>query len=644
MKRSYTVRSVMMLLAICIMLFACKQNDPEPTGEAGTEPKSGAETVASSTPSSASTTEDPNQRPADAEPFVCEWSSARDSFLTEDYILYHDNHGRVQIFDTKTKKDLVYCFDPGCEHKIAKRSMTGEILEPGCIAYELSSKTVMIWDDKLYFVADKEVRVSDRQGLNQRVIGKIPGYVTGYDIFFMKDKLFLIWGTQNELIEVKDDNGESRWIMGEQKEKETTGILCFDLNEKTWTKIFEAEDFQSYLSQYDIRGDHMRFAYWYWGLPYMDMNGETYGRKIPEEYTNLTPDEYRAEMDRQCWVDIYDYNSVTGELKAALKQKHLPAGRIAMCKDFFALPEDGETVFYRYDGEVFNRIEGAFVLNAWSDSHLVCSMENDPTNYVLIDETTGEILKKTAKPITPGTLYPAAIIGNSCYGSLTVDGLWSIGYISTADFWNGDLTNAVQMHYYSDTSMQSGAIWSTIPPTQEETTETTETTGTETMAETTEVQTEPTETTEPTTLSPEEEAYEASLPRVTWKLHYSSMIDQQNRDAINRLLKEKGMDFRIDFSTAMVDFDDYPKWLQTQIDNNNMPDIVTTPALAHGIFDQVAFAEKALLSLNDYLESEDGKALWETFSDLQWNLVKVNGNIYSIPDKKGGDNGAVLYV
>ena len=439
-----------MLLAICIMLFACKQKDPEPTGEAGTEPKSGAETVASSTPSSASTTEDPNQRPADAEPFVCEWSRAQDSFLTEDYILYHDNHGQLRIFDTKTKNDLVYCFDPGCEHKQTKRSITGEVLEQGCIAYELSSKTIMIRDNKMYFVHEKEIRVADRQGQNQRVIGQVPGYVMSYEVFYVKDKLFLIWTTDHEMIEVKEDNGESRWIVGEQKDTETAGILCFDLNKNTWTKVFEAEDYQSYLYQYDVRGDHMYFAYWHWGLPYMDMNGETYGRTIPEEYRNLTTEEYRAELDRQCWVDIYDYNSVTGELKAALKQKHLPAGRIAMCKDFFALPEDGETVFYRYDGEVFNRIEGAFVMNAWSDSHLLCALENDPQNYVLIDETSGVILRKTAKPIQAGVLYPAAIIGNTCYAALTIDGIYSIGFIPTSDFWNGDLANTVQFKYYND--------------------------------------------------------------------------------------------------------------------------------------------------------------------------------------------------
>ena len=138
------------------------------------------------------------------------------SFLTKDYALYHDHHGRLQIFDVATKQDLVYCFDPGCEHKETKRSMTGEILEQGCIAYEISRFPVMIKEDHLYFLNySNEICVSDRQGENRKVIAKIPGYILEpYNVYFSEQAIFVDYSTQYDMTEVKDNNGESRWIMG----------------------------------------------------------------------------------------------------------------------------------------------------------------------------------------------------------------------------------------------------------------------------------------------------------------------------------------------------------------------------------------------------------------------------------------------
>lgn len=372
------------------------------------------------------------------------------SFYTEDYALHYSNHGRLQIFDVKTKEDHVYCFDPGCEHNRGKRSITGEVLEAGCIAYELSDSTVMLRDDRCYFMKDSgEVIQSDLQGMNQRVVGALPPYLNynnAHDIFYSKDSLFVIFDLPYEMIEVKDEkNGESSWIVGEMKDKDTRGIIQIDLNNGIRSEVFSAEDYNSYLSQTDVRGDHMYFAYWYSDIPYMDMFGETYGRTIPEELKGLSPEEYREELNKRRWVDVYDYNISTGELTASLKHKHVEEGNIVFCKGFFALSEDENTSgLYRYDGERFRQLDFGIQALVRSDDHLVCCSNKAPGDYMQIDEKTGEVLKRIKTPVSYDAFLPRVIIGESCYGILNKNGVMAAGYVPASDFWNGDITNAVQ--------------------------------------------------------------------------------------------------------------------------------------------------------------------------------------------------------
>ncbi len=364
--------------------------------------------------------------------------------------MHYSNHGRLQIFDVKTKEDHVYCFDPGCEHNRGKRSITGEVLEAGCIAYELSDSTVMLRDDRCYFMKDSgEVIQSDLQGMNQRVVGALPPYLNynnAHDIFYSKDSLFVIFDLPYEMIEVKDEkNGESSWIVGEMKDKDTRGIIQIDLNNGIRSEVFSAEDYNSYLSQTDVRGDHMYFAYWYSDIPYMDMFGETYGRTIPEELKGLSPEEYREELNKRRWVDVYDYTISTGELTASLKHKHVEEGNIVFCKGFFALSEDENTSgLYRYDGERFRQLDFGIQALVRSDDHLVCCSNKASGDYMQIDEKTGEVLKRIKTPVSYDAFLPRVIIGESCYGILNKNGVMAAGYVPASDFWNGDITNAVQ--------------------------------------------------------------------------------------------------------------------------------------------------------------------------------------------------------
>ena len=77
----------------------------------------------------------------------------------------------------------------------------------------------------------------------------------------------------------------------------------------------------------------------------------------------------------------------------------------------------------------------------WSDDHLIGVFEEWPNDCLMVDETTGEELKRVTIP--RNTIFPYSIIGESCYGSVHKDGISGSGYISADDFWNGDFSKAI---------------------------------------------------------------------------------------------------------------------------------------------------------------------------------------------------------
>lgn len=370
--------------------------------------------------------------------------SYKRSFVTEDYALYHNNNGRLQIFDADSKTDIVYCFDAGCEHRQAKRDLiTNEIIQKGCIAYEISPDCVMLREDGMVFFQDSgQVIQADRQGENRKVIATVPFYKLGFrEVFYSADTLFISYYTDNRFEEIKDVNGQSQWInTGELSETRECGIYCVNLSDGTVKELFKAVTYNAMISNADIWDGHLYFKYFYLDIPAIGPNLETYGRdvEIPE---GLTAENYWEEMPKHYWMDIYDYNITTGELRPILR--NCREGTLEFCRGFFAVAEtDGTTGLYRYSGERFRELPFRIGKGIRSDSGLVCCDEKAMDEYLLIDENTGEILKRAK--ISSNSFLAGVIIGESVYGSLTIPGKgMGLSYISVEDFWNGDITNAV---------------------------------------------------------------------------------------------------------------------------------------------------------------------------------------------------------
>ena len=400
---------LVLLFCVCMALTACgKHPGREPIGEDGT---------------------------VSNEDFVC--LSMFGSFFTENYVLYHDNHFRLQFFDVSGKTDIVFCFTPGCSHEEEKRSVTGEVLEKGCIAYDFSRYTVMLQGDYCYFLDNEtgEVVRSDARGENRKVVGRIPLYILPDGVFFSENALYVTYCNNYEMIETKDENGEIRWIVGDAKEKRLCGILRVDLADGRCTEVFQAEEYSALIQQYDVRGNHLYFQYSYYDIPYINPNMETTDSSvtIPE---GLTAENYWEEMPKHAWYGIYDYNITTGELRVVAEKQQSKG--VFLCKDFYAVAREETTELYRYTGEYLRKLDFSFGRGVRSDSGLICNKGQDT---VLVDETTGEIVKQST--ISADQFVAHAIIGESCYGYYRGESGWSLGYLPTKDFWENNLSNAV---------------------------------------------------------------------------------------------------------------------------------------------------------------------------------------------------------
>ena len=51
----------------------------------------------------------------------------------------------------------------------------------------------------------------------------------------------------------------------------------------------------------------------------------------------------------------------------------------------------------------------------------------------------------------------------------------------------------------------------------------------------------------------------------------------------------------------------------------------------HGIVELADFVEKELQPLNFYLDSEEGRDLYEAYAEVEWARTAVNGNVYAVP-------------
>ncbi len=134
---------------------------------------------------------------------------------------------------------------------------------------------------------------------------------------------------------------------------------------------------------------------------------------------------------------------------------------------------------------------------------------------------------------------------------------------------------------------------------------------------------------------------ESPLPEashtVTWVTYYYPAITKDAQDRINRILYEKGLDCRIDFIRPNYTTpENYVTWLENY-ETSSPLDIINTESWPMGDDGVSSFIKKQLIPLDDYLNSEDGKKLKDSYTANEWNRVSIDGHYYAVPCAVFGD-------
>ena len=127
-----------------------------------------------------------------------------------------------------------------------------------------------------------------------------------------------------------------------------------------------------------------------------------------------------------------------------------------------------------------------------------------------------------------------------------------------------------------------------------------------------------------------------------WTVDISPYITENARREINGFLRRKGINCEIDFVDVELGAE-YKEWYDKQKKNNSCPDIMAVAPWNRGIYDAVEFIRAELLPLNDYLDTVEGQKLLDSYCDVEWKQVSIDGKIYTTP-KRTKERTYDLYI
>ncbi len=120
---------------------------------------------------------------------------------------------------------------------------------------------------------------------------------------------------------------------------------------------------------------------------------------------------------------------------------------------------------------------------------------------------------------------------------------------------------------------------------------------------------------------------------LTWAVPDIYHISQDALTQFNKTLSKKGYDFAVKF--VPLNFANYQDELDVYEQENGAFDVVFSGTNSYGSpidYTYSRIKKGYFTSLEDYLSTSDGKKLYEMFDPKQWESVKMDDRIYTIPN------------
>lgn len=115
---------------------------------------------------------------------------------------------------------------------------------------------------------------------------------------------------------------------------------------------------------------------------------------------------------------------------------------------------------------------------------------------------------------------------------------------------------------------------------------------------------------------------------VTWVLRTDPQEDDAKVvEAVNKLLRER---YNLELELIAIPGGEYNEKCRMMIMGNEEFDLMYTAGWANNFYDNVN--KEAFLSLNDLLETEIGQELLAVYPEGHYEVARINGNVYAIPN------------
>lgn len=360
--------------------------------------------------------------------------------MTEKYAFIPRGSVGARYFDVASRSDVLFCFEPNCEHQGLRYDDRQKNVGDHCAAWCVGDSVFYLTGDYGYYFQWPNLVQTDRQGMNQKTIGKVDEPLDSQFYQLYTDQYYFTTAQIcYEHTKVEEEDGSERWLLGDRLEKEIGAVVMMSLTDGTSKFIFRDEGhYSGCVSDLYEYQNHVYFINTYLDVPFESL------RQTNADRTDWL--EVDIENSKHFYVELYDYDIAADELKLILRRDkqrtgfRFGDGYILQFVDGYS--EEGPKL-YKMNGEfladlpwsVGDRIitDGTPIFTYWKDNVRTLRM---------YDIEKGEVLREII--VNDGEFNLHVAVGDSYYGTAySGDGTCRMAYIAAEDYWNHAFDRAV---------------------------------------------------------------------------------------------------------------------------------------------------------------------------------------------------------
>lgn len=486
---------------------------------------------------------------------------------------FYSENNRIYFLDAATGESDIICGDATCTHKREE-----------CSAYFDGVSYVALEGDHLLIVTtyggdngwDMQLYTADVDGSNRKHVAELGFMLSIYQVIFTEDKIIAsFWNSVDENMAPMDEN--------------YAGIYVFDRKTNTGEVVWSKKAFNAIAAKLNYYNDVVYFDAFYFDVT-MDEVAE-YGQQ-----SNYLEERKKYEL---CALDLTD-KSVT------------------------VIQEGGWNTFSVCGGKVWFDLEEAL----WSYDIATGEKKKEFNKELMIEPSYGTdrlLARDAVNYYTYYTYTPdEGLVKNGIKNQVMASAVFP--EITWAMNYNTPTGNGGVIYWDTEEFMGSGEKEEEATPTPTKAPAAATPIPTKAPATTTPIPTPTKEAANPLVLPEGVEVITWAMPDVIREEEYAAKLK-----VLNKTLLEEGYNYILEIKTFPKN--KYREQVLPIIESGEADIISVGIDMANGSygFAQDFIRKGYFEDLTEYLASEEGKTLWNWYTEAEWRKVETDGKNYVIP-------------